>query len=155
MTKKVLLIVVPSLVVGLLSVARAAADSRMTLVVGPSATLTDRILVTAPVTITCSPLVSDLFSGSPAAPFLQVTVSQAAGKTVHGGSNVMSLPASSCDNTAHTMPVSVTGGPFHGGTAIISASAYMCGFLTTPVGTSTSFICENANAGPLPVKLTH
>jgi hypothetical protein len=154
--KRIVALVSLLLALGVLTAARAIADNGMSLSLAPTATLTGRVLVTAPVTITCQLLVTDPSTRTPVSPFVQLSVVQAANKSLHNAFGSTQLPASACDNSAHTFAVSATGGPFHGGTAVASAMANMCGFTTTPVGTSSSlFICENASAGPQGIKLSH
>jgi hypothetical protein len=100
----------------------------MTVSVG-SPSLSARLLVTVPVTVSCSPFDPSLtvFSESVGA-----TVAQASGRSIaHGSGSQFAFITQpmlfACDGTSTTIPVQVsadtTGVPFHAGKAIVSASA--------------------------------
>ena len=116
--------------VGALLVAVTAAPanaSTNTITVGPTGTVTNRILVSVSVTIVCDPLPdTPFFSGA------SVTVHQANGKQVStgtGGASAFSGPNApflTCDGvTANTAVVQVLpdpgSGPFKGGGAVVTA----------------------------------
>jgi hypothetical protein len=92
--------------------------------------LSGRIAISVPIVVSCSPFDPALthFSGG-----VTVSVQQAAGRqiasgsgSVFGSSVTSSLPFT-CDGTEQTVPVTVlantSGPPFHGGRAVLSASA--------------------------------
>jgi hypothetical protein len=94
--------------------------------VGPSASLKARLLVTVPVTITCTPPIDAIaVDGTWAA----VTIIQASGKTVaSGGANFGGF---ACDGLPHTYSTTIAAltVPFHGGAALVSVAASVCGQL--------------------------
>lgn len=111
----------------------AQADPGVTVTIGSTATLQSRVLLTVPITVTCDP-VGDFFSMS------FVSVEQASGTRIASGSGFISTLT--CDSAPHTYQVSVLAGasgpPFHGGSAIASASVSIFGSLGS----------EGGNAGP-------
>lgn len=118
----------------------------ITVTVG-SPTMSGRVLVDVPVTITCSaPL-----AGQPVGfGFINVSVEQAFGKSVSHGSAGVGF--SVCPATPQTFDVLVTpdlyptpSTAFHGGTAIATASA--------GASDPTFTIFQGGSAGPLVVKL--
>jgi hypothetical protein len=106
--------------------AGAASASTNTVTVGPG-TVTGRILITVPVTVVCDPLPGKYVDAG-----ISVTVQQANGKQVSTASGGISdsLPTPSaltCDGvTQNTLEIQATptpgSGPFHGGTAIVTAN---------------------------------
>jgi hypothetical protein len=134
-------------------VAGAASAQAMTLSFGKP-TLSARVAITVPVTVTCSPFDPSLtyFSGG-----VSVAVEQAAGKAIaHGfGSASGSLPnlLFPCDDSQSTVPVTVladpSGPPFHGGQAVFSAfgsawAGISCGF----PGCYYNQVEQGGSAGP-------
>jgi hypothetical protein len=117
----------------------------ITVAIGSPITLTDRLLVTVPVTVTCTTQLANPFQfGS-----IFVSIQQADGRSVSHGSGVLNLP--SCPATPQTFNVLVTpdlfpspSGPFHGGGAIAFAGASAC---------DTLFICIGGSVGPVSVRL--
>ncbi len=117
----------------------------MTVAIGSPITLTDRILVTVPVTVTCTTTLANLFQfGS-----IFVSIQQASGQSVSHGSGRLTL--TSCPATPQTFNVLVTpdqfptpSGPFHGGGAIAFAGASAC---------DITFICIGGSVGPVSVRL--
>lgn len=112
-----------------------------------TATLQDRILVTVPVTIQCAAPLADQPIGFG---FVNVSVQQAFGTSVAHGSGGIAL--SSCPSAPMTVNVPVTpdlyptpSAPFHGGPAVVSASA--------GASDPTFTIFEGGAAGPLSVRL--
>jgi hypothetical protein len=99
----------------------------ITVSVGRSATLTARILATVPVDVTCTTNALAP-STTPDSTFLQVELSQAAGRSIADGFG-FSTTGFVCDGTTHHFLVSVQASgccpspPFHGGTAIVNAYA--------------------------------
>jgi hypothetical protein len=123
-----------------------------------SPSLSARVLVTVPVTVSCSPFDPSLtvFSES-----IGATVEQASGRAIARGSSqrFAFTPAPllfACDGSTTTIPVEVsadtTGVPFHGGNAIVSASA------SASAGTCFGTVCfgntsQFGSAGPVSVRL--
>jgi hypothetical protein len=129
--RKALLTGVVAFALSLALVGSAAAAGAATLAIAPSATLTDRALVVVPVVASCP--ADSVF------PSIYVTVTQAAGQTLHSGQSVTNI---ACDGTAHTYQVSIVGGPFHGGSAIVSGDlqfepADYSGIVDAPAGPQT------------------
>jgi len=115
----------------------------LTVTIGSPITLTDRLLVTVPVTVTCTPqLVNPVQFGN-----VFVTVEQAGGKSVSHGSGGANL--TSCGPQTFNIQVTpdlfpTTSGPFHGGPAIAFASATAC---------DTQFTCVGGSSGAVSVRL--
>lgn len=127
MSSKFRYLVAASLGCAALAVSSGAAQA-MTVSVG-SPSLSARLLVTVPVTVSCSPFDPSLtlFSENVGA-----TVEQASGRSIaHGSASQLVFQPEPmlfvCDGTNTTIPVQVsadtTGVPFHAGKAIVSASA--------------------------------
>jgi hypothetical protein len=117
----------------------------MTVTIGSPITLTDRLLITVPVTVSCpTPLANPVFFGG-----ISVSVQQAFGQSVSTGFGGAAL--TSCTSSPQTFAILVTpsqfpapSGPFHGGPAVVSAFANIC---------DTSFACLGGSAGPLGVRI--
>jgi hypothetical protein len=133
----------------------AVASGGMTMTVG-SPTLSGRVLITVPLTITCSPFDPSLtfFSASAA-----VSVEQAVGQHIAtgfgsvGGFMGGTQIAYNCDDSPQSVPVLVqansSGPPFHGGQASFTISAgaaagIPCGF----PGCFTDIVSQSASLGP-------
>ena len=98
----------------------------ITIQVGPTATLKARLLVTVPVTITCTPPIDAIaVDGTWAA----VNIIEASGKTVASGG--ADLGGFACDGLPHTYSTTIAAlsVPFHGGAALVSVAASVCGQL--------------------------
>ena len=134
-----------------------AGAAGMSVTVGSPIQVANRLLVTVPVNVVCDPL-----DGTPIADNVSVQIEQVNGKSVSSGQATLSGgPASpvrgdtflTCDGTTvNTLNVKIVGsGPFHGGGAIVSASA------SHAVGSCTFFCTttasESASPGPTPVNL--
>ena len=114
--------------------------------------LSGRVAITEPVTVSCSPFDPSLVAFGQS---VTVNAEQASGRSIARGSGT-SANSFACDGSQTTVPVSVladpAGPPFHGGPAVISASAQAsagtpCAF--APPGSFTSrFESQNASAGP-------
>ena len=151
----------PLAVIAVASGATAANAGAMTLSLG-AASLAGRVAVTEPVTVTCSPFDPSL---TLVAAGLTVTVEQASGRAIATGTGMNEgfLPALlpfGCDGSQTTVPVTVTasptGAPFHGGKAVVSASASAgagvpCFFGTT--GCWSIEASQSASVGPTLVSL--
>jgi hypothetical protein len=115
----------------------------LTVTIGSPITLTDRLLVTIPVTVTCTPpLANPVQFGD-----VFVTVEQADGKSVSHGSGSANL--TSCGPQTFTIQVTpdlfpTTSGPFHGGPAVAVASATAC---------DTQFTCVGGSSGAVSIRL--
>ena len=115
----------------------------LTVTSGSPITLTNRLLVTVPVTVTCTPpLANPVQFGD-----VFVTIEQASGKSVSHGSGSANL--TSCG--PQTIDIQVTPdlfstprGPFRGGRAIAIASATAC---------DTQFTCVGGSSGAVSVRL--
>jgi hypothetical protein len=125
----------------------AAAQAEMTISLGQPE-LTSKVLVTLPVTLTCSPFDAGLvlFQSQ-----LTVSVEQAAGQRIARGFGNVFNAVPACDGTPHTTDVRLLadplGPPFHGGHAVFSASAaatagtpcpFAPGCFTTPFATQST-----------------
>jgi hypothetical protein len=93
--------------------------------IGSTARLQARLIVNVPVTITCTPPVDAV---SVDGVFEAVQVMQASAKSVATGDGFAQF---ACDGLAHTTTTAVVGKsiPFHGGKAIASVEANVCGTL--------------------------
>lgn len=132
----------------------AAAQAAMTISLGQP-DLTSRVLVTLPVTVTCSPFDSTLvlFQSQ-----LTVSVVQAAGQRIARGFAFAFNAVPACDGTPHTIGVRVLadtfGPPFHGGHAVFSVNAsalagtpcpFFPGCFTTPFATQSANVVTELN----------
>ncbi len=132
----------------------AASAGAMTISLGKPS-LSGRVAITQPVTITCSPFDPGLVVYQQA---INVTAEQASGRTIaHGTGAGYSFP---CDGSQTTVPVVVTADttstPFHGGSVVISASAYAGA--GTPCGCGEDgyfppFEDQSAGVGPMTLSM--
>jgi hypothetical protein len=107
--------------------ATASAAEALTITAG-TPSLTARVAITAPVTVTCSPFDPTLTLTSES---INVQVEQAAGKAIaHGSGGTSSfLPKAlfRCDGSQNTIPITIyadpAGPPFHGGKAVFTETA--------------------------------
>lgn len=144
-----------------LCLAIVPAANAMTISLG-SAQLTDRLAVTEPVTVSCSPFDPSLALVSED---LTVSVQQASGRTIaHGSASNYSFAPDylfACDNSQTTIPVTVladtAGGPFHGGPALITVSAHAGAATPCWPGSTTCFTdpgaMQSVSAGPTSLNL--
>jgi hypothetical protein len=109
--------------------------------IGSPITLQSKLLVTVPVTVSC-PIA---FAGAFQFGDVSAAVMQANGKSVSQGNGDIQLAG--CDANPQTVYVQVlpttyptASGPFHGGQAIVTASALVC---------DTTFACYGGSAGPI------
>jgi hypothetical protein len=136
--------------------AAAAANAGMQMTVG-APTSDGRVLITVPLTITCSPFDPTL---TPISAGAFVSVEQASGRSIAqgfgtvGGSMGFPQLAYSCDGSPHNVHVLVqanpSGPPFHGGPASFTISAAAnagipCSFFP---GCFTNIVGQSANFGP-------
>ncbi len=134
----------------------AATAGAMTISLG-APSLSDRVAITEPVTVSCSPFDPSLVAFGHS---VTVNAEQASGRSIARGSGT-NASSFACDGSQTTVPVSVladpAGPPFHGGPAVISASAQAsagtpCAF--APPGCFTSpFENQNASAAPATLNL--
>ena len=123
MVKKLLSLVVTAALCG----ATAATANAMTVSLG-TPSISGRVAITEPVTVSCSVLDPSLIVYSD---YVSVSVEQASGTAIARGFGAIggSLPnlPFACDGSTHTVPVSISadplGPPFHGGPAVFTASA--------------------------------
>ena len=138
----------------------AAMASTFTLSAG-APSLTDRTLVTLPVTVSCSidPAVANfIFDES-----ISATVQQPAGRSFATGTGVLfgyqANPVFLCDGSTKTVTVAVLadpgGPPFHGGPAILSVGvSVIAGFEAFPgCGCGPITFSDASNLGPQSVTL--
>jgi hypothetical protein len=98
----------------------------ITITIGPAATLKARLIVTVPMTITCTtPADAISVDGT----WASVNLIQASGRTVAGGS--AAIVAFACDGAPHSYSTTIvaTSVPFHGGSARVAVGATVCGQL--------------------------
>ena len=143
----------------------APAAQAMTIRIGEP-TMTGRVAISVPVAVSCTVFdpafthISDVAS---------VSVEQAAGREIAYGSGYVSgsgYPGSqspllfACDGTEQTVKVPVAantaGPPFHGGTAVINASASASAAQPCYPGATncyTNFVSQTASSGPAKLHL--
>jgi hypothetical protein len=141
----------------LMAISAGTASAATNTVAVGSGTLTGRVLITVPVTVVCDPLPGDYVDTS-----INVTVQQANGKQVSNASSglFIVLPTPSvltCDGaTQNTVEIQATpnagSGPFHGGTAIVTASfTYDTGYLVG--GGCGCWQVTNSEGGTSPISV--
>jgi hypothetical protein len=154
MVSRTILVAAAAAVIAGSVAAAASADMQMT--VGRP-TLGGKVLITVPLTITCSPFDPSL---TPISSGAFVSVEQASGRSIAQGfgsvGGSMGLPqlAYNCDGSPQNVPVLVqanpTGPPFHGGPASFRISAganagLPCSFYP---GCFTDVVGQSASLGP-------
>jgi hypothetical protein len=144
-----------------LAACAATASAADALTVSPGTpSLTGRVAITAPVTVTCSPFDPTLTLNFEN---ISVQVEQAAGKAIaHGSGTTFSFGQTSlfrCDGSQTTVPITVyadlTGPPFHGGEAVFTETASANAATPCFPGSTTCFTSPTANqsAGTGPIAL--
>ena len=127
---------------GLALVPTLASAADLSIAPGGNASLTGKVVMTVPVTVSCSAPFWDTTSQELVQEGIFVSVEQASGRSVaHGASQAYaSVPDSlfvQCDGAPVTVPVTVwadvSGPPFHNGSAVVSGAINMlagtsCGF---------------------------
>ena len=144
-----------------LAPAAASASGGITASAGQGS-LTGRVAMTVPVTVSCSafwdPATQQLINEA-----VFVSVEQASGNQIARGSGTVPAPMSGmlpfpCDGSTTTIPVSIladpTGPPFHGGTAVVTgqasaAAGTSCGF----PGCYYNFVGASGSFGPQQIKV--
>jgi hypothetical protein len=132
--------------------ATAVSATTNTVAIGSPVTVTDRVLVTVPVTIVCDPLPNTPFQSE-----VSVTVEQASSSSVSNGTG-QSFPSLTCDGvTQNSLMVDVTpnsgSGPFHGGGAIVSASFFYATAVSCGSGCFFMETSESGSTGPTAVSV--
>ena len=136
-----------------------AATAQATTISLGAPSLSGRVAITEPLTVSCSPFDPSLTLFSEG---VNVSVEQASGRSIAHGSGFAGsfLPTLmfACDGSQNTVPVTVladTGGPpFHGGTAVISASASAsAGTPCFPGSTNCFFNLTSQSASTAPTTL--
>jgi len=144
------------LLTGTLALPASAADALEVSVTGP-VTLTNHILATVPVKITCSPPQT-----TPLYDYVSVQLQQASGQRVNLATGyVLSASLLTCDGTTvNTIMVPVTpppftnNGPFHGGPAIAQAEVDIEGGISCGIGcTINAFVIEQNASAPTSILL--
>jgi hypothetical protein len=143
----------------LLAVAPQAAQA-MTIRVGDPQ-LIAKMAVSVPVIVSCSPFDPEfVFTGSG----VSVSVQQAAGKDIaygYGSAGFMSTDAPfTCDGTEQTVELTAmanpAGAPFHGGKAVVGATASASAGVPCWPGSTTCFtnyVSQTASTGAVAAKL--
>jgi hypothetical protein len=139
--------------------AAAASAQAMTISAGP-ANLLGRVAITEPVMVSCTPFDPSL---TVLDENINVTVEQASGRSIAHGSAASGVFGSPllfpCDGSQTTIPITISadtsGPPFHGGTAVVNASAYAdagvpCGVFP---GCYTIVASQTASTGATTVRL--
>ena len=141
--------------------AMAGTAQAVTLSLG-APTISGRVAVTEPVTVTCSPFDPSL---TLFAEGISVGIEQASGRSIARGSAFVSgfLPTLpfACDGSATTIPVTVladtSGPPFHGGRAVFTVSAGASAGTPCFPGTTTCFTSptdtQSTSSGPTTLNL--
>ncbi len=137
--------------------ATASAADALTISPGKPS-LTARVAITEPVTVTCSPFDPTLTLDSES---INVQVEQAAGKAIaHGTASSSSfLPTLlfPCDGTQNTVPITIyadpAGPPFHRGKAVFTETASAGAATPCSPGSTTCFtnpsVIQSAGTGPI------
>lgn len=143
--------ILPLILVVVACGAAAGAAQAMTIGLG-TPSRTGRVSISEPVTVACTPFdpALTLFAES-----VNVSVEQASGRSIArgSGSGRTSFP---CDGNRYTVPVVVladtAGPPFHGGTAVFTASASATAgvpCVSSPGCFLTPFDTQSASEGPV------
>jgi hypothetical protein len=128
-----------------------AAQADITVTVGQPSLSSSRVLITVPVTVSCSPFDPSLTFTNAG---ISVTTEQAAGTRIATGAGSVGgnfYPGPFvflCDGSNYTVPVSVLaaapGPPFHGGPAAFSASAFADAANSCGPGCFYDFVFQSA-----------
>lgn len=152
---------VPAAAIVVACAATASAADAMTISLG-TPSLTGKVAITEPVTVTCSPFDPSLTLYSEG---VSLQVEQASGRAIAHGSGMsggfMTSILFPCDGSQNTVPVTVsadTGGPpFHGGPAVFTALASAAAGTPCFPGSTTCFTVpfdsQTANSGPTALNL--
>ena len=152
MFRKVLVLAVAA---GALTAAAPCAQA-MTVRLG-DAQLTAKVAINVPVIVSCSAFDPQLvhFSSN-----VYVNVQQAAGKGIaygSGGAYGSDPPLFPCDGAEHTVSATVlanpAGPPFHGGKAVVSASAFATAGESCGTGCYFNLTGQSATLGPVATRL--
>jgi len=133
-----------------LSAARTASTNgfgTITVKVGATATLQARLLVTVPLTITCTLPVGSTVNSDLA----RLNVQEAVSRSITAGSGSPNPDGSfACDGATYAYMVQVQSStvPWHGGQAVVNAGVGACGFLA-----DSSFQCTSVETGSLIIRI--
>jgi hypothetical protein len=151
-------VLVGSATAALLTGSTSAASAMTTSIGAPS--LTAKVLVSVPVTISCSPFDAAL---TPVNSNAFVSIEQASGKAIARGSGSTSGPLSAaplpftCDGADHVVNVDVTadpaGPPFKHGSAVVRGGASASAAQQCGPNCFFNFTVQSANLGPTEVKI--
>jgi hypothetical protein len=155
LTRIATIVIVVMLALGSMQSAGAAGTVTVTLQ-STRLKLTNRLLVTVPVVIVCDPL-----PNTPAFSQVSVSIQQASGQRVNRGFGTVSSFGSSfltCDGTTTNLVMvqvlpDANSGPFHGGSAFVSASATYSTGESCGVGCFFNTQSESGTSGLLSVRL--
>jgi hypothetical protein len=137
----------------------ASAASAMTMTIGDPS-MTAKVLVSVPVTVSCSPFDPALTPFSASA---FVSIEQAVGKSIARGTGAtpMTSPgmplAFTCDSTDQTINIDVLADPAHPpfkrGAAVVAASAFASAGQQCGPGCFFNFTTQTASVGPTVVRI--
>ncbi len=159
-----LMIATVGLAVALLPISASASDSGMTVTTANSMQLTDRVLVSVPVSVVCT----DIAGLTPFFDRITVNVNQAFGTSISHGSATISAvfgfgttstPLFTCNGTTvnqFVIPVlaDTSGTPFHGGPAIVTADTVREEGTSCGPGCFTNLQSIAGSTGPISVRLS-
>ena len=120
----------------------------MTVSLGTTAKLNAKLILTMPVTITCTTPSNAISVNSM---FDLLNLSQAAGRSIATAVGSTPNGVFVCDGAPHTYTATAQAVaiPFHGGSAVASFGANVCGTLA-----DFSFNCTGVNVGPVVIKIS-
>ena len=141
----------------------ATASTADALTISPGKpSLTGRVAITEPVTVTCSPFDPTLMLTSES---INVQVEQAAGKAIAHGTDFSSSFSPTvlfpCDGSQSTVPITIyadpAGPPFHRGKAVFTETASAGAATPCFPGSTTCFTnpsaTQSAGTGPVPLDM--
>jgi hypothetical protein len=146
---------------GLALVPTVASASGLTVSAGQGS-LTGKVVMTVPVTVTCSSPFWDQATQQLVEESVQVSVEQAAGQQIaHGyGAFFAMVPNSlplQCDGQTVTLPVTVladpAGPPFHGGSAVVTVTADMDAGTSCGPTCFYNFVSSSSTQGPVQIRV--
>jgi len=133
-----------------------AAASGVTAQIG-QANLQSRVLVVVTVNATCPAPFWDPSTQTIAYEVVNASVEEASGKEISHGFGGASGQFFSCDNSTVAIPVSVladtNGPPFHGGSAIVTASVSVVAGTSCGPNCFYNLVSQSATDGPRPVHI--
>ena len=157
MSMKIRALAITAGLIGSLAAAGAPAQA-MDLTLGQPS-LSARVAITQPVTVSCAPFDPALTQASAG---VSVSVEQASGKSIARGTgqlfNMFNSPLPFvCDGVHHDLTVDVladpNGPPFHGGQVIVRAQASAAAGQSCGPGCFFNLVTDSASVGPTALKL--